>query len=257
MPCCLTISSRVIKFVNAKFDGVVPEYSASYTDESFDFPGWIAEVNASLKEYNELMENVHLRAGVKKVLEISSKGNNLLQYRLDNAALAEHPERTKTVIGLALNLCNLLASISSPYMPSSAKSLTEQLNTSLAFIPETFDAEALKPAHKIGKAAYLFSRIDDKKIPEWRDKYGGTQASRAVEEAAKKKKLEDKERRKARKAEKKAAEGASEAGPSSDKPAKIDGTVKSLPIREKVIDKEGPLTTSASTVGESTAPKTE
>ncbi|KAK8124512.1 uncharacterized protein PG998_000271 [Apiospora kogelbergensis] len=220
--------NRVIKFVNAKLEGKVPEFSASYTDESFDFPAWIAEVNGALKEYNDLMEGVHLRSGIKKVLEISSKGNNLLQYRLDNAALNDHPERTKTVIGLALNLCSLLASIASPYMPSTS------------------------PGHQIGKAAYLFSRIDDKKVVEWKEKYGGTQATRAAEEAAKKKKQEDKERKKARKAEKKAAEASTAAA----KP-EIDGTVKSLPIREKLMDKEGPLTTSASTVPESTAPKTE
>ncbi|KAI0134715.1 methionyl-tRNA synthetase [Xylariales sp. AK1849] len=262
--------NRVIKFVNAKFEGIVPEFSASYTDdaahpdESFDFPGWLAEVNASLKEYNDLMEGVHLRAGVKKLLEISTKGNILLQYRLDNAALAKHPERTKTVIGLALNLCNLLASLSSPYMPSTAKSITEQLNTPLAFIPDTFETDVLKPGHKIGKAAYLFTRIDEKKIAEWKEKYGGTQASRAAEEAAKRKKQEDKERKKARKAEKKAVESASttaaaagassQSGPSNDKEPKIDGTVKNLPIRQKVLDKEGPLTTGASTVPESTAP---
>jgi methionyl-tRNA synthetase len=84
----------------------------------------------------------------------------------------------------------------------------------------------------------------------------GTQATRAAEDEAKRKKQEDKERKKARKAEKKAGEAA-EAGASAVKSQKIDGTVKNLPIREKVLDKEGPLTTGASTVPESTAPKTE
>ncbi|KAH6655474.1 methionyl-tRNA synthetase [Truncatella angustata] len=251
--------NRVIKFVNAKLDGVIPDFSVTYTDDSFDFPGWIDEVNTSLKEYIDLMDGVHLRAGSKKLMEISSKGNNLLQYRLDNAALAEHPERTKTVIGLALNLCNLLASIASPYMPSTSEDIVKQLNTKLAFIPDTFHADALKPGHKIGKAAYLFSRIDEKKIEEWKVKYGGTQASRAEEEAAKLKKQQEKERKKAKKAAKRAEEkagAAAEAGSSSEQP-KIDGTVRNLPIRQKVLDKEGPLTTDASIVPESTAPKTE
>lgn len=233
--------NRVIKFVSAKLEGIVPNFSPTYTDDSFDFPGWIAEVNTGLKQYNELMEGVRIRAGVKKVLEMSSMGNNLLQYRLDNASLAAHPERTKTVIGLALNLCNLLASVCSPYMPSTAKSITEQLNTPLAFIPDTFDPQVIKPGHEIGKAAYLFSRIDEKKVTEWKEKYGGTQASRAAEDAAKKKKQEDKERKKARKAEKKATA----AGASPDTAPKMDGTVKSLPIREKLVDKEGPLTMTA------------
>ncbi|KAI0472631.1 tRNA synthetases class I (M)-domain-containing protein [Xylariaceae sp. FL0804] len=237
--------NRVVKFCNAKMDGTVPDFSADYTDESFDFPGWISGVNALLTEYNEMMEAVHIRSGVRKVLELSAQGNLLLQTRLDNKTYEAHPERVKTVVGLALNLCNLLASISSPYMPATARSITEQLNTTLAFIPNKFDANVLKPGHKIGKAAYLFSRIDDKKIQEWKDAYGGTQETRAAEAAAKKKKQEDKEKKKAKKAAQKAAEAA------------VGGTgeMKSLPIREKLPDKEGPLTTEASTVAESTAPK--
>ncbi|KAM7207577.1 tRNA synthetases class I (M) domain containing protein [Naviculisporaceae sp. PSN 640] len=233
--------NRVIKFVNAKLDGTVPEFSASYTDESFDFPEWISTVNNLLAEYNKDLEAVHLRAALKKLMEISSQGNLLLQYRLDNTNLASFPERTKTVIGLALNLASLLASLSSPYMPGAAESIVRQLNTELAFIPDTWDASAIKPGHKLGKAEYLFTRIDDKKVAEWRDKFGGTQASRAAEEAAKKKKQEDRERDKARKAARKAAKKAEEAAQGEGAKAK-DGEVphtaateeiKTLPIREK------------------------
>ena len=188
------------------------------------------------------METVHLRAGLKKLMEISSQGNLLLQYRLDNANLAAHPERTKAVVGLALNLSSLLASIASPYMPSTGESIVRQLNTDLKVIPNTWDPETLKSGHKIGKAEYLFQRIDEKKIAEWKDLYGGTQASRAAEEAAKealkKKKQEDKEKKKAKKAAKKAAEtdGSAEA----PAPAAADAPttaatddIKQLPIRQK------------------------
>ncbi|KAK0720892.1 methionyl-tRNA synthetase [Lasiosphaeris hirsuta] len=232
--------NRVIKFVNAKLDGVIPEFSASYTDESFDFPAWIAGVNTLLGEYNSEMELVHLRAGLKRFMEISSQGNLLLQYRLDNANLAAYPDRTKTVIGLALNLSSLLASIASPYIPGTSESIVRQLNSKLEFIPETWDPEVLKPGHKIGKAEYLFTRLDEKKIVEWKERYGGTQASRAAEEAAKealkKKKQEDKDKKKAKKAAKKTAEVEAEGGaPLVGEAPKTAATeeVTSLPIREK------------------------
>ena len=195
--------NRVIKFVNAKCSGVIPEFSPDYTEESFDFPGFIADVNTLLKEYVEDLEAVRLRAGLKKVLEISGKGNLLLQGRLDNANLAEHPERTNAVIGLALNLCYLLASISSPYIPSSAASINEQLNAPLANIADKWSPGTLAGGHKIGKAAYLFTNIKPEKEKEWREKYGGTQESRLKEEQEKAKKAadkaRDKERKKARK----------------------------------------------------------
>ncbi|KAG6053600.1 putative methionine--tRNA ligase, cytoplasmic protein rar1 [Claviceps sp. LM77 group G4] len=202
--------NRIVKFVNAKCDSTVPDFSASYTDDTFDFPAWIARVNTLLAEYVDELEKVHIRAGVRKLMEISTEGNALLQYRLDNANLVEHPERTNTVIGLALNLCHLLASLASPYMPSTSESICKQLNTSLAHIPDVWTPEVLKSGHKIGKAAYLFTRIDDKKVTEWKAQFGGSAESRAAEEAAKKKKQEEKEKKKAKKA-KKAAEAAAAA----------------------------------------------
>ncbi|OAQ83569.1 hypothetical protein PCL_05345 [Purpureocillium lilacinum] len=211
--------NRIVKFVNAKLDGTIREFSASFSDETFDFPAWISRVNGLLKEYVDLMEGVHLRAGVKKLMEISTEGNLLLQYRLDNTNLAENPERTHTVIGLALNLCHLLASLASPYMPSTSEAICKQLNTTLGLIPDTWAPETLKGGHKIGKAAYLFTRIDDKKVAEWKQAYGGSAESRAAEEAAKKKKQEEKEKKKAKKAQKAAEAAKEKAGDIVDKVA--------------------------------------
>lgn len=191
--------NRLIKFVNAKMNGVVPEFSATHTEESFDFPAWVAEINTHLAQYVADMEAVRIRAALKKIMEISSCGNNLLQYRMDNTNLTNLPERTKTVVGLALNLVYLLASITSPFMPSTATSIVEQLNAPLISIPDKWDPTALPSGHKIGKAAYLFTKIPEEKEEEWRSKYGGTQASRLAEEEAKAKKAADKIRDKERK----------------------------------------------------------
>ena len=79
-------------------------------------------------------------------------------------------------------------------MPSTASSIVEQLNAPLRSIPDKWSADSLKGGHKIGKAAYLFQKIDDKKEEEWRTKYGGTQASRLAEEEAKAKKKAEREK---------------------------------------------------------------
>lgn len=198
--------NRLIKFVNAKLDGTIPPFSSTYTDETFDFPGFIADVNRLLKEYIADMEAVRIRSGLKKFMEISALGNNILAGRLDNANLTGSPERTHTIIGLALNLAYLLASISSPFMPSTGASIAKQLNAPVLSITDDWKCEGLTGGHKIGKAEYLFTRIDEAKEQEWRTSYGGTQASRAAEEEAKAKKAADKARDKERKAAKKAAE---------------------------------------------------
>lgn len=241
--------NRVVKFVNAKFDGVVPEYSADFKAEAkegdetkpFDFAAWVGDVQKLLDEYIFEMDAVHLRSGLEKATAISSLGNNLLQGRLDNASLEKEPERTKTVIGYALSLCSLLASTLSPFVPSTSDSIVAQLNLAdgLPLIPDTFNPASIAPAHKIGKAAYLFSRIDEKKVAEWQDKFGGTSEAKLAEIEAKKKKLADKERKKAKKAAAKAAlaaEGGAPAAP-ADAATVATGETKELPVREKPAEK--------------------
>jgi len=232
--------NRVVKFVNAKLNGVIPEFSASYTDDSFDFPGFITEINTLLTEYVDLMEAVKLRDGIKKLMDISAKGNHLLQGRLDNANLANHPERTHAVIGLALNLTYLLASLASPFMPSTSTSINEQLKAPLSSIPDTWNPDALPGGHKIGKPEYLFTRIDEGKEEEWRVKYGGTQATRALAEQEKLKKVADKKRDKERKAAKKAAEKLKKEGGGEKEKEKEKEGETGIPFRGKVAEEEAP-----------------
>lgn len=228
--------NRLIKFVNAKCDGTIPKFSASYEEPETEFsaPKFVEEVNAGLAEYVADLEAVRLRSGLSKLMDISSKGNLLLAGKLDNANLANSPERTHTIIGLALNLAYLLAMLSSPYMPSTATSILEQLNAPMISIPDKWTPDALSGGHKIGKAAYLFTRIDEKKEQEWRTKYGGTQASRLAEEEAKAKKKADKERDKERKKAKKAAAAAAAAGSSGET------SQTELPLRGKVAEEQAP-----------------
>jgi methionyl-tRNA synthetase len=85
-------------------------------------------------------------------------------------------------------------------------------------------------------------------MAEWKDKYGGTDESRAAEAAAKLKKQQDKERDKARKAARKAAKAAEASGASAavSKPG-TEGLPEphtaateeraELPVREKPVEK--------------------
>jgi len=222
-------------------DSTIPEFSPTHQEESYDFPKFIGEINTLLGEYVADMEAVRLRDGLKKVMEISSKGNEFLQSRIDNKNLLENPVRTHTVLGLALNLVYLLASIASPYMPAVAQSIIEQLNAPLAPIPDKWSAGQLASGHKIGKAAILFAPIDPAKEEEWRRNYGGTQASRAAEEAAKAQKaadkLRDKERKKARKAAA-AVNGEASVSGSKEETAKEEGEKLVLPLRGAVAEEQ-------------------
>jgi methionyl-tRNA synthetase len=106
-------------------------------------------------------------------MEISGRGNQYLQdNRLDNALLASDPARCHQVVLMAINLIYMLGPLVHPFLPDSSDSISRQLRAPLRSLPEAFSIDIL-PGHGIGKAEYLFTRIDDKKEAEWRKKYGG------------------------------------------------------------------------------------
>ncbi|BDD55034.1 methionine--tRNA ligase mes1 [Monascus purpureus] len=181
--------NRVIKLVTASYNSTVPEFTMPES-----FKPHLDDITTHLRQYIEEMDGVHLRAGIATAMKLAEDGNGLIQAnRLDNTLIANDPERAAAVVGTVLNLIHLLSSVFAPYLPATSKSILEQLNAPFANIPSPEDVKdgwkpvTIKPGHTIGKAKYLFSRIDPKKADEWRDLFGGSQAERQKkeEEAAK------------------------------------------------------------------------
>ncbi|BFZ61780.1 methionine--tRNA ligase mes1 [Saitoella coloradoensis] len=204
--------NRVIKFVNAKYGGVIAEYSSDLPeDDESKIAQLKKDVNELLAQYNKDLEASRLRAGLQTVMAISARGNVFLQdNKLDNTLFAEHPARCANVLAAALNLIYLISALSYPYMPSTSSSIAEQLNAPLRAIPDVWGNDDLQSGHKLGKAKYLFGRVDEKMEEEWRAKFGGGSGTPVVDE-----KKEAKKAQKAAKKAKKAAEKA--ASPEGEK----------------------------------------
>lgn len=205
--------NRMIKLINAKFDGTIPEFDPDNLPESFNTH--LEEITSSLKSYLSEMEAVHLRFGLRDAMRLSSAGNGLIQaFRLDNALIASDPALAAAVVGTAINLIYLTSAIFEPYLPATCRSIREQVNAGFLQIPSEEDItngwrpNYIKPGHKIGQPAYLFSRIEPKKAEEWREYFGGNQEAREkkrkAEAEAAAKKAAQKEKAKAKKAQKKA-----------------------------------------------------
>ncbi|KAK5096515.1 methionine--tRNA ligase mes1 [Exophiala xenobiotica] len=205
--------NRMIKLINAKFDGTIPEFDPTNLPESFE--PHLTDITKALKDYHREMEAVHLRSGLSEAMRLSSAGNGLIQaFRLDNALIANDPTLAAAVVGTAINLIYLTSAIFEPYLPATCKSIREQVNAGFLQIPSEADIENgwrptyIKSGHKVGKPAYLFSRIEPKKADEWREYFGGNQEEREKKRKAEAevaaKKAAQKEKAKAKKAQKKA-----------------------------------------------------
>ncbi|KLJ10502.1 methionyl-tRNA synthetase [Blastomyces silverae] len=200
--------NRMVKLVASPkaYNSIVPDFTVTEP-----FKPALDEITTLLRQYITEMESVHLRSGVGTAMKIVEVGNGLIQSnKLDNALIANEPERAAAVVGIVVNLIYLISSIFSPYLPATSASILEQLNVPFTNIPslddlkdEGWKPELIKPGHTIGKAKYLFSQIDPKKADEWREMFGGSQAERLKKEEEAAKALAKKAATKAKKKEKK------------------------------------------------------
>jgi methionyl-tRNA synthetase len=162
--------NRAIRFIFAKYDGVIPKADFSGKLEA----DLIKDVNGLLKQYVDAMENVKIRSGLSIAMSISARGNQYLQEsNLSNALFDETRGKCDAVVATAVNLIYLLSAVISPFMPDTAESMCRQLNAPLRGIPDEFTIDIL-PQHTLGGAEYLFTRIDEKMEEVWKAKYGGT-----------------------------------------------------------------------------------
>lgn len=173
--------NRVLKFVNSQHcKNIVPNWT-EYNEASFDT--WKEQVNTLLAQYLGELDAVKLRAASSTILQVSQVGNLFLQSnKLDNSLAVNEPSRCAAVVGLALNLIHLLASLIAPYMPDTARSIIRQLRMESLPIPDRWNADSVKPGHEIGKAEYLFSRIKPEKADEWRKLFGIEEAKKVKKE---------------------------------------------------------------------------
>lgn len=160
--------NRAIRFIFAKYDGVIPKADFSGKLET----DLVKDVNVLLKQYVETMEAVKLRSGLSIAMLISARGNQYLQEaNLSNALFDETRPKCDAVVATAANLIYLLSAVLSPYMPAASESISRQLNAPLRSIPDEFTMDIL-PGHVLGGAEYLFTRIDEKMEDTWKAKYG-------------------------------------------------------------------------------------
>lgn len=140
----------------------------------------MTDINARLKAYTTAMDGTQLRQGLFEVMGISARGNQYIQdNRLDNALLANEPERAAQVVYMTLNLIYTLATLVHPFMPDTAAGICTQLNAPMRSVAQKFSIDIL-PGHSLGQAAHLFTKIDAKKEDEWRAKYGGETSTAAA-----------------------------------------------------------------------------
>lgn len=149
---------RTLSFIQRYFRGKVPEAELEEEDKKI-----LKEAKRIKKEYHELIWNIHLRDGLRKLLELSDLGNKYFQEQEPWKNIKENQERAKAALYICANLCYDLAVLMQPYLPKASRKIFETLGTEAGSLEDVGELK-VEAGKKIGKVKPLFQKIDDKTL---------------------------------------------------------------------------------------------
>jgi methionyl-tRNA synthetase len=155
---------RSLHFIYSKFDSVVPK--PNLTEEDKELLRHSKEAADSVKD---LIIDIHFRDALRKVLELSDKGNKYFQANEPWKKIADDRGRAETVLYVCANLCYDLGIILSPFMPKSTDNINKQLNGKAGLL-EDVGGGNIKAGSKINKPKPLFPKLEDKTVKELKQK---------------------------------------------------------------------------------------
>lgn len=148
---------RTLSFINAQFNGEVPEPSGLDKEDQ----GVLESLKEKVKEMAVDIENCKLQAAANTLISISRLGNQYLNEKEPWNLIKRDRDKAANTIYVAAQLVKALAIVSEPFMPFTAERLWKTLNLS-GSVHEQRWSEALKPlpaGHRIAKAEPLFRKI--------------------------------------------------------------------------------------------------
>uniref|UniRef100_A0A0N5C1M1 Methionine--tRNA ligase, cytoplasmic n=1 Tax=Strongyloides papillosus TaxID=174720 RepID=A0A0N5C1M1_STREA len=162
--------NRSLSFLDKNYNGIVPNINLNEEDKEL-----LEGVSKDLEEYHKYLTDVKLRDGLLKILSISRRGNQYLQNNAPWKLIKgddKEKSRAETVIGVSANLVYLLSVVLYPYMPKVSEEIRKQCNKiELTTLPKHMIC-VLKPGHKIGTPATLFSKLESNDIALFKSKFG-------------------------------------------------------------------------------------
>jgi len=194
---------RVCVLTHKYYDGVVPAFDPdesimaardadepSYHDaELLSLFDMIDALCAKLRSYD-------MRGALTQAMEISSMGNQLLQFNEPWKTIKTDPENVKVVLNLGMQYVAALSAILFPFMPTASRRLREQLQLEplkdhgdlLKILDGLSEGEPIvSENHTIGPAVHLFTKIDDDTIAAEIDKLKSSAVQQEKEETPSKK----------------------------------------------------------------------
>jgi methionyl-tRNA synthetase len=149
---------RTLAFLNAQFDGVVPQPEALEEEDR----RILDTLRQKIETVGEEIENCRLQSAANTMISISRFGNQYLNEKEPWNLIKTDRIKAANIIYVAVQIVKALATVSAPFTPFVAEELWKTLKLPGSVHEQKWD-EALKPLqakHKIAKAKPLFQKIE-------------------------------------------------------------------------------------------------
>jgi methionyl-tRNA synthetase len=168
--------NRVVVLTNKYYNGIVPAPNEfSEVDEQT-----LAELNAYPAVISSSIERYRFREALGELMNVARLGNKYLADEEPWKMVKENPARVQTQMYVALQIASALAVLSEPFLPFTAKKLSNILKIdTLGWNDVTTKTDLLPAGNQIGQAEILFAQIEDTEIQKQLDKLEATKTANA------------------------------------------------------------------------------
>jgi methionyl-tRNA synthetase len=167
--------NRIMKFCEARFEGVVPDGGSPGPVEEKLF----ADVDQRLKEIVAQHEAMEFRKAAVETRALWVLGNEYLQTAAPWTAIKTDRDAAALGVRMGLNLVALFAEVAAPFMPTSADTIRAGLGlTGKPAWPAGSARELLDRLPRgtaIRAPDVLFRKIEDTDVAAWEERFGGAE----------------------------------------------------------------------------------
>ncbi len=171
--------NRVVVLTHKYYQAQVPtagDFTAQDKDTLAQIPILKAAIEESIARYR-------FREAVGLFLKIARTGNEYLASQEPWKAVKTDPERTQTIMYVAMQIVGALAILSEPFLPHTCAKLKSMLKLSDSLTWDDATKQNLIPSgHTIGASELLFAKIEDTQINAQLAKLEATKKTNAMED---------------------------------------------------------------------------
>lgn len=149
--------NRVMVLTGKYFDGTVPQ-AGELTD--FDRET-MAEVRRATDAVAANIDSFHFREALREAMNVARAGNKYLADTEPWKVYKEDPDRVKTILNLAIQICADIAVVFEPFLPFMADKLCRILGIEKLSWDMAGRFDLIPAGRKLGEPELLFEKIDD------------------------------------------------------------------------------------------------